>query len=245
MSPFEICNDPAQSAVLTNTRKHQSATSAKQFIASLSKTRVQSRSNLKRFFEVVASLSLIIVLFPLFVVVALWISLRIGQPVIIWHRRLGLEGQPFKLYKFRTQSAVRVHGGTQELSKKIEVLEKSGLDKLPYLFNILRGDLSFVGPRPSIPMEKYLGYFPLYAVKPGIFSMIPTYDRSHTTPEDKLALDEWYARNASFSTDITILFQVTLKFFFISARSNERVITRARLEMWGAQPLRANDRVRS
>jgi sugar transferase EpsL len=167
----------------------------------------------KRAFDfVVASVGLI-VLAPLLGVIALAIRLVLGRPVIFAQRRPGRHARPFILYKFRTMSAARAAAGRlrpdrERLTRLGRLLRRTSVDELPGLINVVRGDMSLVGPRPLL-ME----YLPLYTreqarrheVRPGITGWAQLNGRNTLPWEHRFALDVWYVEHQSCRLDARIL----------------------------------------
>lgn len=168
----------------------------------------------KRLFDVIASAVLLIVLSPLMLVIAALVWANAGSPVIFKQVRPGLHGRPFTLYKFRTMTDARDENGRllpdeQRLTKFGRFLRSTSLDELPELFNVLKGDMSLVGPRPLL-ME----YLPLYTpeqarrheVRPGITGWAQVNGRNAISWEEKFKYDVWYVDNWSLWLDLKILF---------------------------------------
>ena len=168
---------------------------------------------MKRLFDfLIAGLSLA-VLSPLIAVVAVVVRLRMGPPVLFRQVRPGWQGRPFTLLKFRTMSNARNDQGElldddQRLTPVGGVLRRTSLDELPQLWNVLRGDMSLVGPRPLL-MEYVERYTPeqsrRHAVRPGITGWVQVKGRNALSWEDKFALDSWYVDHQSFALDLQIL----------------------------------------
>ena len=167
----------------------------------------------KRIFDFAAAAVLLLALASVILLVALLIRLRMGAPVLFRQERPGLNGRPFMLYKFRTmRSALDAAGqplpDVQRLTPLGEALRRASLDELPQLFNVLRGEMSLVGPRPLL-ME----YLPLYsarqarrhAVRPGITGWAQVNGRNATSWPERLELDVWYVEHRSFRLDLKIL----------------------------------------
>ena len=161
---------------------------------------------------VVASIGLI-VLAPLLGVTALAVWLALGRPVIFAQRRPGRYARPFTLYKFRTMSAAREADGRllpvgERLTRLGRLLRRTSIDELPELLNVIRGDMSLVGPRPLL-ME----YLPRYTraqarrheVRPGITGWAQLNGRNRLPWEQRFALDVWYVENQSWQLDARIL----------------------------------------
>lgn len=176
---------------------------------------------MKRLFDIfVASLGLI-VLFPILVVVVLLIRLKLGAPILFTQERPGKHGKVFRMLKFRTMLDARDnHGNLLSDDKRMtdfgRILRSTSLDELPGLLNVVRGDMSLVGPRPLL-----VEYLPLYDeeqarrhdVKPGITGWAQVNGRNAISWEDKFSYDVWYVDNISFSLDIKILLLTVKKVF--------------------------------
>jgi sugar transferase EpsL len=167
----------------------------------------------KRAFDVVVASIGLIVLAPLLGVTALAIWLALGRPVIFAQRRPGWHARPFILYKFRTMSAARMADGRlrpdrERLTRLGRLLRRTSIDELPELINVIRGDMSLVGPRPLL-ME----YLPLYTreqarrheVRPGITGWAQLNGRNTLPWEHRFALDVWYVEHQSCRLDARIL----------------------------------------
>ncbi len=177
---------------------------------------------LKRAFDIVASLCGLILLSPVIAIVAWQISRKLGSPVLFRQVRPGLNGKPFEMIKFRTmRDAVNSYGNPLPDSVRMtpfgSFLRSSSLDELPELWNVLKGEMSLVGPRPLL-ME----YLPLYSaeqyrrheVRPGVTGWAQINGRNAISWPEKFTLDVWYVDNQSFWLDIKILF-LTIKKVFI------------------------------
>lgn len=173
---------------------------------------------MKRLVDFLLSLFGLIVLSPVIVIVAWCIRRKLGSPVIFSQVRPGLGGKPFKMVKFRTmRDAFDADGNplpdSQRMTAFGSFLRASSLDELPELWNVLKGDMSLVGPRPLL-ME----YLPLYSpeqyrrheVRPGVSGWAQVNGRNALSWEDKFKLDVWYVDNRSIWLDFKIIF-LTLK----------------------------------
>lgn len=174
---------------------------------------------MKRLFDFTVSLILFVGLSPIFIVIAWFIKRKLGSPIIFKQVRPGLNGIPFCLYKFRTMTDERDEKG-QLLPDYIRLtsfgrfLRKYSLDEYPQLWNVIKGDLSLVGPRPLL-----VEYLPLYTkeqffrhnVRPGITGWAQVNGRNALSWEDKFKLDVWYVKNQSFFLDMKILFLTAYK----------------------------------
>lgn len=174
---------------------------------------------MKRVFDfVAASLALLMLVLPL-MALAWLIRRKLGSPVLFCQVRPGLHGKPFTMVKFRTMTDARGPDGTllpdaQRLTPFGRFLRASSLDELPELWNVLRGEMSLVGPRPLL-ME----YLPLYTaeqarrheVRPGVTGWAQVNGRNAISWEDKFALDVWYVDNRSMCLDVRILWLTVKK----------------------------------
>ncbi|PGK39340.1 sugar transferase [Bacillus anthracis] len=176
---------------------------------------------MKRLFDVCVSLLLLLLFFIVICVVAILVRIKLGSPILFKQERPGMNGIPFYLYKFRTMTNEINENGEllpdqNRLTTFGAILRKYSLDELPQLINVVRGDLSLVGPRPLL-ME----YLPLYSskqakrhnVKPGITGWAQINGRNLITWEEKFELDVWYVENHSFLLDLKIIVLTILKVF--------------------------------
>lgn len=172
------------------------------------------RSRLKRSFDIVVSVTAISLLLPLMLVVAGLVRWNLGSPILFRQQRPGLHGRPFEMVKFRTMSDDRDADGrpvsdAERLTPFGRWLRSTSMDELPELWNVLRGEMSLVGPRPLL-ME----YLPLYSgdqarrheVRPGITGWAQVNGRNGISWREKFALDLWYIENQGFWLDLKILF---------------------------------------
>jgi sugar transferase EpsL len=175
----------------------------------------------KRIFDILAALLGIILLSPLLLLIALLVRVFHGAPVLFGQTRPGYKGTLFCIYKFRTMTDARAADGSllpdaERLTPQGRFLRASSLDELPELFNILRGEMSLVGPRPLLVqyLERYSPeQMRRHDVLPGITGWAQVNGRNALTWEEKFALDVWYVDNWSFWLDIKILFLTVWKVF--------------------------------
>lgn len=176
---------------------------------------------LKRLLDLIIAVPLLILSLPIMFITAVFIYFKMGYPVIFKQLRPGLNGQPFYLYKFRTMLNTKDRDGNvlsdaERLVPLGILLRKLSLDEIPQLWNVIRGDMSLVGPRPLL-ME----YLPLYSseqarrhnVKPGITGWAQVNGRNAISWAEKFKLDVWYVDNYSILLDVKILFMTVLKVF--------------------------------
>ena len=174
---------------------------------------------IKRLFDVVASAAALLLLSPVIALVAWRVRKNLGSPVLFRQQRPGRDGKPFEMVKFRTmRDVVDAQGNVLPDAERMtpfgSFLRASSLDELPELWNVLKGDMSLVGPRPLL-ME----YLPLYSaeqyrrhdVRPGVTGWAQINGRNALSWEDKFRLDVWYVDNRSLWLDVKILFLTVKK----------------------------------
>jgi len=188
---------------------------------------------LKRLFDIIVSLSAIVILSPLIIATYILIVLKMGRPAVFVQQRPGKDEIPFNVFKFRTMKEAFDKNGQplpdeERMTSIGSIIRKLSLDELPQLFNVLKGDMSLVGPRPLL-ME----YLPLYnetqrkrhSVRPGITGMAQVNGRNAISWEAKFKLDVWYVENMSFILDIKIILQTILKIIKKSDISQDGRVT--------------------
>ena len=174
---------------------------------------------LKRLFDILVSLFVLTFFSPIYLFLAYKVKKNLGSPVLFKQVRPGLHGKPFEMVKFRTmKDAVDAQGNplpdAERLTEFGKMLRATSLDELPEFWNVLKAEMSLVGPRPLL-ME----YLPLYnerqakrhEVKPGITGYAQVNGRNAISWEQKFELDTWYVENRSFGLDIKILFKTVWK----------------------------------
>ncbi|MTP79579.1 sugar transferase [Turicibacter sanguinis] len=174
---------------------------------------------IKRIIEFIIVLIGLIVASPILLVVAILVKTKLGSPIIFRQQRVGLNGEIFEMVKFRTmKDAYDEHGNPLpdevRLTKFGQILRKTSLDELPELWNVLKGDMSLVGPRPLL-----VEYLPLYSdeqmkrhnVRPGITGYAQVNGRNNISWARKFELDVYYVENFSLWLDVKILFQTVAK----------------------------------
>ena len=175
--------------------------------------------DVKRVFDILASAFGLILFAPLMLATAAAVRIFLGSPILFRQVRPGLAGQPFELVKFRTMRDARDASGrllndAERLTRFGRLLRASSLDELPQLWNVLRGDMSLVGPRPLL-----MQYLPLYSpeqarrheVRPGITGWSQVNGRNSLSWDDKFRLDVWYVDNRTFLLDLKILLLTVLR----------------------------------
>lgn len=174
---------------------------------------------MKRLFDVVCAALALLLLSPVLIVVAWLVRRQLGSPILFRQMRPGLGGKPFQMVKFRTMlDATDANGvalpDSERLTRFGRFLRASSLDELPELWNVLKGDMSLVGPRPLL-----MDYLPLYSpqefrrheVRPGVTGWAQVNGRNALSWQQKFELDVWYVDNRSFWLDMRILWKTVIK----------------------------------
>ena len=174
---------------------------------------------MKRLFDIILALTLIILFFPAFMLVSLVIVMKMGSPILFRQLRPGYNEKIFGIYKFRTMTNKVDKNGellpdAQRLVGVGKFIRSASLDELPQLFNVLKGEMSFVGPRPLL--VEYLSLYDekqrkRHDVKPGITGWAQVNGRNAISWEQKFKYDIWYVENQSFLLDIKIMWMTFLK----------------------------------
>ena len=183
---------------------------------------------MKRFFDFLFSLLALIILSPVILVLSLLVLISSGSPVIFKQERVGLHNRPFKMYKFRTMEVQKEEEEKKGWTKKNDprvtkigkILRKTSIDEMPQFFNVLKGDMSLVGPRPERPLfvEKFREEIPRYMIKhqvrPGLtgWAQVNGY-RGDTSIRKRIEFDLYYIENWTFGFDLKILFLTFFKGF--------------------------------
>ncbi|ARK32457.1 Undecaprenyl phosphate N,N'-diacetylbacillosamine 1-phosphate transferase [Halalkalibacter krulwichiae] len=191
------------------------------------------RKFIKRPMDFILSLIAILALSPVLIIVATLVRTKLGSPVLFKQQRPGLNEKVFMMYKFRTMTDERDENGellpdSMRLTKFGMFLRSTSLDELPELFNILKGDMSIIGPRPLL-----VQYLPLYndhqkrrhEVRPGLSGLAQVSGRNAISWEDKFNLDVEYVDNASFLEDWKIIFLTIKKVFVREGINSETAAT--------------------
>ena len=189
---------------------------------------------IKRIFDIAISFIALLLLSPVFLLIFLLVIITMGFPVWFTQQRPGLKEKPFILYKFRTMNNKHDHKGNLlpdegRLTAFGRFLRSTSLDELPELFNVLKGDMSLVGPRPLL-MQYLSRYSPEQArrheVKPGITGWAQVNGRNAVSWEERFTMDVWYVDHVSLWLDVKILFLTLVKVFKREGISQEGVATR-------------------
>lgn len=176
---------------------------------------------MKRIFDFTLSLIMLIILSPVLLIISILILFDAGAPVIFKQYRVGKDNKLFYVYKFRTMKRDTRNASTDDLKEADSCITKSGrflrktsLDELPQLFNILIGNMSFVGPRPLIPEEKEIrklrAEYGVFSVKPGMTGLAQVNGRDMLSIEEKALFDKEYVEKQSFWFDIKIMFKTVI-----------------------------------
>ena len=185
--------------------------------------------SIKRMLDILVSLISIILISPILLTILLLVKCTSKGPVLFKQERLGLHGESFEILKFRTMVVNAEHMGTgvyineksdPRITKIGKILRKSSLDELPQLFNILKGDMSLVGPRPPVTYHPYDGYqnYPQWAKKrfellPGLTGLAQVELKSDATWDERITVDVRYVENFSVRMDILILLRTVIAVF--------------------------------
>jgi len=207
-----------------------------------------SSSVLKRLSDIlIASIFILVLAIPM-LLVAIAVRVFLGSPILFVQERGGLNGEVFWLYKFRTMRNAKDKNDeplpdSERLSKFGKLLRTTSFDELPELINILKGDMSFIGPRPLL--TEYLPRYSTFQmrrheVRPGLTGWAQINGRNALSWEDRFKLDVWYVDNWSLWLDLKILFLTVLKVLQAEGVSADAHVTMPKF-MGEQQPLRAND----
>ena len=180
---------------------------------------------IKRWFDIVISLGVLVVLSPVFLVTAVAIKLNSKGPVIFKQRRLGLDGKEFDIYKFRSMVQNAEHTGSGVYSAKGDarvtavgrIIRATSIDELPQALNMLKGDMSLIGPRPPLtyhpwPINEYTPEQKrMFEVRPGITGWAQVHGRKDVEWHKRIELNVWYVDHVSFLLDLKIFFMTIFK----------------------------------
>jgi lipopolysaccharide/colanic/teichoic acid biosynthesis glycosyltransferase len=185
----------------------------------------------KRGIDFFFTLCLILFLAPAICLVAMAVMIDVGLPLTFWQQRPGLAGRPFRLFKFRTMAAAHDSLGIRlPENKRVSwigrFLRRTRFDELPQLFNILMGEMSFVGPRPLLPVDQPAAYAARLSARPGLTGWAQVRGGRDISAADKAALDVWYIQNASLALDLKIL-AYTIPMVLFGERVDQKTIRKA------------------
>lgn len=188
---------------------------------------------MKRFVDLVLSILGLMLFLPFILMTAVLIRIKLGSPILFKQERPGLNGEIFQLYKFRTMTDERDQLGRllpdhERLSSFGKLVRRFSLDEFPQLTNVIKGEMSLIGPRPLLP--EYLSLYSeeqakRHLVKPGITGWAQVNGRNALTWEEKFELDVWYVQNHSFYLDLKILFLTMKKVLISEGISNQSHVT--------------------
>lgn len=192
----------------------------------------------KRFLDIIIASIALVFLSPLYFYVAYKVRKNLGSPVIFRQVRPGLNGKPFEMVKFRTMTDERDKEGNllpneQRLPKFGKMLRATSLDEMPELWNVIKGDMSIVGPRPLL-----MDYLPLYnedqakrhKIRPGMTGYAQVNGRNSISWEEKFKLDTWYVENQSIWLDFKIMFQTVKKVLVKDGINQSEEVTMTRFK---------------
>lgn len=199
----------------------------------------------KRFFDVFLSLAIIVILGVPMIIVAILIKVDSNGPVIFKQERIGLGGKVFLIYKFRTMCVGAEHTGSGVYSGKGDsrvtrigkILRATSIDELPQVINILKGDMSFIGPRPPLtyhpwPISEYTNeQLRMFDVRPGITGWAQVNGRKNVEWNKRILLNVWYVNNVSLWLDIKIIFLTVFKVLANADNVNEAATVESKEEM--------------
>ncbi len=183
------------------------------------------RKFFKRLIDVLLSLAILIVLSPVMIITAIAIKLDSKGPIIFKQKRLGLGGKEFYIYKFRSMCVGAEKGGVysdnsdKRVTRVGNILRKTSIDELPQALNVLKGDMSFIGPRPPLtyhpwPIQDYTEQqLRMFEVRPGITGWAQVNGRKAVEWNHRIELNVWYVDNLSLLLDIKICFMTVFKVF--------------------------------
>jgi len=191
--------------------------------------------HIKRGIDLLIALAAAIMLTPIAVILSALVLLDVGVPIVFWQRRVGRNGAPLHLYKFRTLQTLfdrqtKERREAQHPSPLGRFLQRMRLDELPQLWNVLSGDMSLIGPRPLLPVDQPVDFTVRLSVRPGLTGWAQVCGGKLISVDEKRALDEWYIRNASFKLDAIIALR-TLGMLLIGDRRDEGAIAAALNEL--------------
>lgn len=168
---------------------------------------------IKRILDILCSLIVLVLFWWLYIILAVLVRIKLGSPILFKQQRPGRNEKIFNMYKFRTMTDARDEHGNLlpdevRLTKFGMMLRATSLDELPEIFNILKGDMSLIGPRPLL-----VQYLPRYNeeqhhrhdVRPGLTGYAQAHGRNAVSWEDKFAMDVWYVKHLSFQTDVKVI----------------------------------------
>lgn len=187
------------------------------------------KKHFKRLFDLLVASTLLILFTPVMLIIAISVQIKLGKPILFVQNRPGLDEHPFKIYKFRSMKLDYNNSNKlndeERLTSFGRFLRKTSLDELPELWNVIKGEMSIVGPRPLL-----VEYLPRYSdeqkkrhkVRPGLTGLAQVNGRNHLSWEDKFELDVKYVEEISFLKDLKILLKTFIIVFQPTKVNNER-----------------------
>jgi lipopolysaccharide/colanic/teichoic acid biosynthesis glycosyltransferase len=190
---------------------------------------------IKRAMDFLIALTIGILISPVALIVCAIVLFDVGIPVVFWQQRVGRNATPLHLYKFRTLHTLfdrqtKERREAQEPSAIGRFLQRTRLDELPQLWNILSGDMSLIGPRPLLPIDQPVDFTIRLSVRPGLTGWAQVCGGKSITVDEKTALDEWYIRHASAWREVYIVLLTLKMLLFTGDRRDEKAIAAARRE---------------
>ena len=227
-----IVSDAAEASPFVSIKAPAPQTLAPHHTASRPVRRAGVYWSVKRGIDCAIAFALILILFPVFVAVAVIVAVDVGLPLWFWQQRPGVGLRPFRVYKFRS-----MRGAYDNLGRRVSDEDRSSvigrflrrmrLDELPQLYNILVGQMSFVGPRPLLAIDQCDDNRARLSIRPGLTGWAQVNGGRLLSIPDKMALDMWYLDNASFTVDARILV-ATLSMLLFGERTNGAAIAQAK-----------------
>jgi lipopolysaccharide/colanic/teichoic acid biosynthesis glycosyltransferase len=199
---------------------------------------------IKRTADILGATMLSVLAMPLIATIAVLVALDVGFPVVFWQKRPGRFGRPFKLYKFCTMRAAHDGEGRRIADEKrssvvARFLRRTRLDEIPQLYNILVGEMSFVGPRPLLPVDQPVETSARLLVRPGLTGLAQVYGTRDMSPDDKNALDIWYVGYASLWLDVKIMLRTPIVMMREELVDHHALRNALRAARAGLEPLKA------
>ncbi len=186
---------------------------------------------IKRILDCIISAVVLLILMPIMLIIALLVRIKLGTPVLFLQERPGKDEKIFQIYKFRTMTHTKDEKGKllpdeERLTRFGKILRSTSLDELPELFNIIRGDMAIVGPRPLL--TEYLPYYrenerERHAVRPGLTGEAQIHGRNFLMWDERIALDVQYAKKITFIGDVKIILQTIVKVIKQSDVAEKRI----------------------
>lgn len=201
---------------------------------------------IRRIFELMIATLSVLVFLPVLTLTGLLVFTSVGSPVIFWQRRVGRNARTIFVYKFKTMrnavdSKGRVLSANERSTRIGEILRATRIDEIPQLFNVIKGDMAIIGPRPLMPVDQPVDPTLRLAVAPGLTGWAQINGGKLVSAEEKNSLDEWYVQNASLRLDAEIVWRTFLTVLRGDRRNEDQLaaaMTRARKDqMWRSAPI--------